>query len=134
MSDKVREFCNSVHDKLATLEGRMESLKLNIGSTCYSLHDKLDELRHKSEARKQAVAQARTNLERWSDDNKAESDDTIDQWIDTRQTRKLDARAEKAEECAWVAIELAEASIDDAERMVLETIAARFAAEAVTVG
>jgi hypothetical protein len=134
MSDKVRQFCNSVHDKLATLEGRMESLKLNIGPTCYSLHEKLDELRHKTEASKQAVTQARTNLERWSDDRKAESQDTIDQWIENRQTRKLDSRAQKAEEYAWVAIELAEVSIDDAERMVLEAIAARFAAEAVTVG
>ena len=134
MSDKVREFCNSVHAKLATLEGRMESLKLNIGSTSYSLLEKLDEVRHKSEAGKQAVTQARTNLERWSDERKAQSEDTIDQWIENRQTKKLNARAQTAEDCAWVAIELAEASIDDAERMVLEAIAARFAAEAVTVG
>ena len=134
MCDKVSRFCDSVHEKLETLQGRMDSLKLNVGSTWYCLQEKLDEVRHKGEATKQAVAEARTNLEQWVKEKKAETKGTIDQWVENGETQKLATRAHKAEDCAGIAMEIAQASIDDAERMVLEAIAARRDAEAVTVG
>ena len=62
MSDEVSRFCDAVHGKLDNLEGRMDSLKLNVGSTWHSLQEKLDEVRHKGEAVKQAVAEARVNV------------------------------------------------------------------------
>ena len=134
MSDEVRRFCDRVHEKLDALQGRMDSLKSNIGTTWHSLQEKLDEVRHKGEATKQAVAEARTTLERWVKEKKAEAKGTIDQWVEDRETQKLAARAQQTEDCAGLAIEVAQASIDDAERMVLETIAARRDAAAVMVG
>lgn len=134
MSDKVSRFCDSVHEKLGMLEGRMDSLRSNAGSTWHFLQEKLGEVRHKGEAAKQAVMQARTKLEKWDNEQKAEAKDTIDKWIENHETRKLVARAQTAEDYAGVALEVAGASIDDAERMVLEAIAARLDAEAVTVG
>lgn len=112
----------------------MDSLKLNVGTTWHSLQEKLDEVRHKGEAAKQAVTEARTNLEQWVKEKKAEAKSTIDRWVENRETQKLAARAQKAEDYAGIAIVIAQASIDDAERMVLEAIAARREAEAVTVG
>jgi hypothetical protein len=134
MSDKVIKFCDSVHEKLGSLEGRMDSLKLNVGTTWHSLQEKLDEVRHAGEARKQAVTQARASLEKWLREKEAEQQSTVDRWVENRETQKLAARAQKAEDCAGSAIEIAQASIDDAERMVLESIVARRSAEAVTVG
>jgi hypothetical protein len=134
MSDKVSRFCDSVHEKLSTLEGRMDSLRSNAGSTWHFLQEKLGEVRHNGEAAKQAVAQARSKLEQWDNEKKAEGKDTIDQWIAHRETGRLAARAQTAEDYAGVALEVAEASFDDAERMVLEAIAARRDAEAVTIG
>ena len=83
--------------------------------------------------KRQAVTQARIDLEQWLREKKAEKESTIDQWVENRETQKLAARAQEAEDCAGVAIVIALASIDDAERMVLEAIAARRDAEAVTV-
>ena len=130
MSDLVRRFCDSVHVKLASLEGRMDSLKLNVGPTWHNLQEKLDEVRHRGAAERQAVTQARADLEHWADDKKAEAKEAIDQWIEDGQTRKLVSRAETAENYAGVAIDVAQAGIDEAERMVLEAIAARLDAEA----
>ena len=87
MSDKVSRFCDSVHEKLGTLEGRMDSLKLNVGTTWHFLQEKLDEVRHKGEAAKQAVTEARTKLGAVGTEKKAEAKDTIDQWIENRETR-----------------------------------------------
>jgi chromosome segregation ATPase len=126
MNDKVQEFCENVHSKLESLEGRMDSLKLNIGTTWHSLQEKLKEVRQHHEASRQPLADARSSLEKWFDKNNAETKTTID-----RDTQQLAARAQKAEECAWTAIRIAEASIDDAERMILEAIAAKLDAEAV---
>ena len=91
MSDKVIKFCDSVHEKLGSLEGRMDSLKLNIGTTWHSLQEKLGEVRHTDEARKQAVTQARDNLEQWFREKTAEKDSTIDRWIENREIQKLTA-------------------------------------------
>ena len=131
MKDKVQEFCKSVHDKLETLEGRMEALKLNIGTTWHSLQEKLREVRRQHETSRQSLAGARSSLEMWFDANNAETKSTIDQWVTNRDTPQLAARAQKAEDCAWIAITIAEASIDDAERMILEAISAKLDAEAV---
>jgi peptidoglycan hydrolase CwlO-like protein len=120
MSDKVSRFCDSVREKLETLEGRMDSLKLNVGSTWHSLQENLDELRHKGEVTKQVVAETRANLEKWGTEMKAEGKEMIDRWVGNRETQKLVARARKAEDCAEAALEIAQASVDDAERMILE--------------
>ncbi len=133
MCDKVSRFCDSVHEKLDTLEGRMDSLKLNVGTTWHFLQEKLVEVRDKGEATKQSVTEARTNLDQWINEKKVEAKSTIDQWVENRETEKLAARAQKAEDCAGIAIEIAQASIDDAERMVLEAVAARRDAQAVMV-
>ena len=134
MSDKVRKFCDGVHEKLETLSGRMDSLKSNLGTTWHSLQTKLDEVRHKGDATKQVVAESRAKLEQWITAKDAEVKGAIDKWVEDRETEKLVARAQKAEDSAVLAIMIAEASIDDAERMILEAIAARLDAEAVTAG
>ncbi|MEK6261656.1 MAG: hypothetical protein AABP62_23905 [Planctomycetota bacterium] len=132
MSDKVRTFCDHVQDKLTTLDGRMNSLKLNSGPTWHFLQEKLDEIRDRGEADRPAIHQARTKLEQWCDDRKSEATHTIDHWRKNRETTKLAERAQRAEEHARYAMQIAEASIDTAEQMILEAISARLDAESVT--
>ncbi len=130
MPDSAHEFCDSVHEKLEALQGRMDSLKLNIGTTWHSLGEKLDEVRLKHGAAKPALAEARATLEKWVAEKNAEVKNSIDQWVENRETQKLAARAQHAEECAWLAIMIAQASIDDAERAILEAIAAKLDSDA----
>ena len=132
MSDKINRLCDSVHEKLESLEGRMEFLKLNQGTTWHFLQEKLKELRHNGEATMQADLDARTCLEQWVEEKKGEAQSTIVQWVANHDSQNLAARARETEECAGIAIEIAQASVDDAERMVLEAIAAWLDAEAVT--
>ncbi len=132
MSDEVSKFCDSVHEKLETLQGRMDSLKLNIGTTWHLLQEKLEEVRRRGQARQSAVAEARARLEQWYQQNESETKSTINQRVDSRDNQMLASRAQATAESAWVAILLAEASIDDVERMVLEAIVAQREAEAAT--
>ena len=110
----------------------MESLKVNQGTTWHFLQEKLKELRHNGEATMQADLDARTCLERWVKEKKVEAQRMVDQWVEGHDSQKLATRAQQTEDCAGIAIEIAQASIDDAERMILEAIAAWRDAEAVT--
>ena len=130
MNDMVNEFCKRVHAHIEDLDGRLDLLKLNYGTTWHSLREELDEVRLAVEARRKDVTQARSNLAQWASER--ETEDTILRWIENRETEKLIARAQKAEDNAYVAFTVAEASLNDAERMVLEAISAWRDAQAVT--
>jgi len=129
MTDLVKEFCDSIHGKLSTLESRMEVLKSNVGSTWNSLQEKLEEVRERSELHRTAIAQARTALEQW--DRQIQSEDPSNGEWQHREVSEVAARARQAEDGARLAIQIAESSFDEVERMVLEAIAARLEAEAL---
>lgn len=132
MSDNVSGFCDGVHEQLEALEGRMDALKANIGTTWHSLHEKLDEVRRRDVETRPVVIKARTRLQQWFQERGAEVQGTIEQSVKGHETGQLSERAERAEEFAGIAIMLARASIDDAERMILEAIAARLDADAAS--
>lgn len=133
MTDDVIGFCESVDSNLEALQGRVESLKLNIGTTSCQMHAKLAELSHRNEGAQHSVTQARRQLEEWFKLKESESQSTIARWVQNHETGKLAARAGQAEECTASAFAIAQASIDTVERLVLEAIVARRDAEAVTV-
>ena len=134
MDDVVARFCDNVHEKLETLQGRMESLKLNIGATYHLLHEKVVEIRKAGEVRQSPMNEARASLEQWIEETRAEVKNRTGQGIRNHEVQDLSERADRAEGCVEIALKLAEASIDDAEWMILEAIAARLEAEAVPDG
>src|SRR5579871_2703957 len=131
MARNAREFCNDVHEKLATLDGRVQALKSNLGSTWQHLQEKLEEVRARGEDRRPAIDQLRNKLEQWFADKKSEDTNAIGQFKENRDSKNLGQRAQRAEDHAAYAIQVAEASFDEAERMILEAISARLQAEAV---
>lgn len=134
MNDVVAKFCDNVHEKLETLQGRLDSLKLNIGATYHLLHEKVVEIRKAGEVRKLPMHEARASLEQWIEETRAEVKNRTGQGIRNHEVQDLSERADRAEGCVEIALKLAEASIDDAEWMILEAIAARLEAEAVPDG
>ena len=138
MSDRVNKFCTSLQSKLNDLEDRTKSFKARMRSAPKqaedALHEQLDRAQQKAESHKQAIAKARTTVQNWVDQKKAQAKATVDQWKADHEARKLANRADRAEEYAAAAILVAVASIDEAEQAVFEAIAARLDAEAVPAG
>jgi len=130
MTDLVNEFCDNIRGKLSTLESRMEVLKSNVGSSWNSLREKLEEVRGRSELHRDEITEARNVLEQWEQQIQAEDPLKKGEW-QQRGVSELAARARQAEDGARLAIQLAESSVDEVERMVLEAIAARLEAEAL---
>jgi hypothetical protein len=127
----MERFCNGTHKSLDALQGCIDVLKLNLGTSHHCLEQKLDELRQNCEAKKGRIAEARIQLESWRTKREVCANDD---GISSGDAQLLAARAQKAEECVANAFLLAHASLDDVERMTLEAIAARIDAETATVG
>ena len=127
MSDRVNKFCASLQGKLNDLDDRLTSFKTSLQSAPKqaedALHKQLDQARHKVESQKQAVAKARTSVQNWMDQKKAEAEATVDGWKAGREAKNWQF-ADRAEEYAAAAIEVAVLTIDEAEQAVLEAIAA----------
>ncbi|RLT20930.1 MAG: hypothetical protein DWI29_02980 [Planctomycetota bacterium] len=130
--DVITRFCDNVHEKLETLQGRLESLKLNIGATYHLLHEKIVDIRKAGEVRHLPTDEGRASLEQWIQETRTEAKNRVERGIRNHEVQYLSERADRAEACVEIAMMLAEASIDDAEWMILEAIAARREAEAVT--
>lgn len=133
ISVNVRTFCNHVQAQVASLRGRIDSLRRNVGTTHYSLQGRLKELQRKNDACEVAATHARLRLRQWLIERKAEVRSEIDRQIADHDSRFLDQRAINAEHFAELAMALAEAAIDDAEHMILEAVASRHDADLAAV-
>jgi hypothetical protein len=131
MHEEICNFCDEVHGKLSTLQSRIDCLKRNVGTNRYLLNEKLESVRKRRAAAVQAVSEARTELEQCVLSTNLESKQMVRKWIEERDSVRLLNRAKNSERCALLAIAIAEAAIDDTERMILEAFAARQDAEAV---
>lgn len=137
MSDRINKFCTSLQNHLNALEERAISLKASLQAAPRqadeALRKKLDQAARKVESQKQAVVRAKNNVQNWFEQKKVEAQATVDEWKSNHEAKKLAHRADRAEEYAAAAMLMAQASIDEAEHAVLEAIAARLDADAVTV-
>jgi hypothetical protein len=134
MNAKVDQFTDKLRDRLNTIESRLESAKADMQSLAnqgeQALRLKLDEARAKIHAQKERVDQARANLTAWGQQKLAETTEAVSQWKAKRETRKLNARADRAEAYAADAIEYAVASIDEAAAAILDAVVTRLDADA----
>jgi membrane protein involved in colicin uptake len=135
MSERIDNFCKSLNEKLNNVEGRMNALKTRVNSAPKEAQDALrrhlDAAHQKLEGQKKAIEQARTNAGNWVAQKKSEGAAAIEQWKADREAKKLAHRADEAESYAAAEIEIAAATIDEAEQAVLEAIVARMDADSV---
>lgn len=129
MSARVDQFCDKLRGRLNAIESGFKSVQTDVqtlpAKAEKALRDKLAEARTKVEAQKGRVERARADLKAWADQKSAETMEAISEWKAKRESRKLKARAERAEAYAETAIDLALASMNEAEEAILDAVAAR---------
>jgi hypothetical protein len=134
MSAKVDIFCDNLRDQLNAVESRVGSVKANVqalpGKVGRALQDKADRVRSKVRAQKDRIDKNRADLKAWAEEKSAETQSTINEWMAKRETRKLNARADRAEAYAMAAVAVAMASIDEAEEAILDAVVSRMDADA----
>jgi hypothetical protein len=134
MSTAIDNFANQLHDNLEAVEDRAKSLNKSIKSATKKnqaeIQSKLDEAKASVAAKKQEFDEYRAKLQTQFEDKEAEVKSSIDEWKANREVKKLEHRAEKAEDYAATSVFVAMAMMEEAEEATLAAICNRMDAEA----
>ena len=134
MSPAIDNFTQQLHDNLEAVENRAKSLKKYIqalpGKTQAEIQSKLDEAKINLDAKKQDFDDYRAKFKTQLEEKESEVMSNITEWKASRETTKLEHRADKAADYATTATLLAMATIEEAEAATLAAIAAKLDAEA----
>lgn len=134
MSTTVDNFTKKLHDNLEAVEERVKSLRDSLQSvpkkTQDEIQSKLDEAKATLNSKKQEFDEFRAKLKTQFEEKESELKSDVEEWKSSREMKKLEHRANKAEDYAVTAIALSVATIQEAEEATLTAIAARLDAEA----
>ncbi len=134
MSTTIDNFTQQLHDNLEAVEDRAKSLKESIQSapkkTQAEIQSKLDEAKAKLDAKKQDFDGYRAKLKAQFEEKESEVKSHVEEWKVSREIKKLEHRAGRAEDYAATATFLAMATLEEVEEATLAAIAARRDAEA----
>jgi uncharacterized protein (DUF342 family) len=127
MSAQVDQFCDKLRDRLDTLEERVQSAKSRIRSLPQRGEDavraKFEESHNDLQARKERFEQSAANMKARAQQKVAATKEEISRWKAQHEVRKLNARADCAEDYAADAIDFAATAIDEADAAILEAVA-----------
>jgi hypothetical protein len=137
MSIAIDNFTKNLHDNLEAVEDRVKSLRESIQSapkkTQIEIESQLDEAKVKLDAKKKEFDDYRAKLKAQFEEKESEVKSHVEEWKTSRKAKKLEDRADKAENHATTVTFLAIATLEEAEKATLEAITARLDAEAAAV-
>ncbi len=130
------ELKQKLQQHVDTARRRLDELKQGIASLGEedreALQEKSEEIHKKVEAQKERARQLRADLESWERERVSHTKEAVTSWRQRREIRKLQSRADRAEDYAVSTIVIAAMDADEAEEAVLDAISARLDAEAAT--
>ncbi|MCY7275432.1 MAG: hypothetical protein LH702_17260 [Phormidesmis sp. CAN_BIN44] len=133
MSVAIDNFTKKLHDNLEAIEDRAKSLRKSILSTPEKTHAEIQENLDKAKAtldgKKQEFNAYRAKLKTQFEAKEFEVKSHVEEWKANREVKKLNHRADHAEDYADTAIFLAMATMEEAEEATLAAVAARQDAE-----
>jgi hypothetical protein len=95
-----------------------------------AVQEKSEEIHKQVEAQKERTRRLRADVETWRREKVSHTKETVASWRQKHELRKLQSRADRAEEYAVNAIFIAALDADEAEEAVLDAVSARLDAEA----
>jgi hypothetical protein len=129
MSQRIDQFNESLRLKLANVDSNINALKVRIDGKARNaeldVQNHLDAVDKAIEQGRGKVAAAQAEIKKWAEQQKAVGHEKIAEWKAKRDIGKLKVRADLAESYAAAAIDVAVASVDEAERAALEAWLAR---------
>ena len=138
MSEKIDQFCNNLRDRLTKVDDRIQGFKASVDSVNAKakadIQSQLDKVKADFEARKRKSEEAHERIKANIEEKKAETEAKIEEWKHGREVKKLERRAQRAEDYAADRAWLAMLSVEEAEYAMLEAIAARIEADEVAEG
>jgi hypothetical protein len=134
MSAKVDQFCDTLRDQLNLIEQRLQAVKVNVEGLPEqaekAVRAKVEQAQANLHAHRERVELTWADLKARAEEQIVETKETVNKWKANRELRKLQARADRAEEYAECAIEFAVAAVNEAEKAIFDAVVARMDADA----
>ena len=119
---KLHEKIDSSINGLKTIKAQIEYIQKD---TETAIQTKLTAAKESVEGKKQEAAAAKARLEGLIEEKKTETETAVAEWRTNRDRKKLEKRAERAEQYADVCVEMVQSAAMQAEVAILEAVAAR---------
>ena len=97
-----------------------------------ALRKRRDEIDQRLEEQREKAQQLQADIESWKNEKVAHTQDAITTWRKKRELKKLENRAERAEEFAIDLVLTAAYDFEEAEQAVLDALTARYDANAAS--
>lgn len=127
LKQKLQQHVEVARKKLDDLKQDLASLREEDQE---ALRQKSEEIHRQVEAHKERSRQLRADLESWEREKVSHTKEAVASWRQRREIKKLQTRADRAEDYAVNAIVIAAIDADEAEDAVLDAVAARIDAAA----
>ncbi len=129
MDISLDEIGKRLHGKIDSAIDGLKAAKTQLENvqkeTEKAIQTKLAAAKENLEGKRQEIVAARASLEGLIEDKKAETEAAVAEWKAQHDRKKLEKRAERAEQYADACVEIALSAVVDAEIAILEAAAAR---------
>ena len=136
MSEKIDQFCESLRVKLTKMESSFEKMRegvhASLGEAEVEVRERRDAVAAEITAAQAEVADARNAAEKWVENAKTTSAETVASWKSNADAKHLALRADAAEAYASVTKKIANAALDEANLAALDAWLARHDADDAT--
>jgi regulator of replication initiation timing len=133
VSTTKQDLKQKLSRQIDTTREKLEALKKEIAGMhdedMEALRQKQENLRQRLDEQRAKAEQLQSDIEKWRDEKVAHTQEAIGSWRQRRELKKLQHRAERAEDYALDMVTYTAFDFDEAEQAVLDAIAARFEAD-----
>jgi TolA-binding protein len=133
-STATHDLKQSLSKHIDSARERLDALKKNISDIHEedkeTLRQRQEDIRKRLDEHKEKAKKMQADIQKWKEEKVAHTQEAIGSWRQKRELKKLQTRAERAEDYALDLVTVAALDFEEAEQAVLDAMAARFDAEA----
>jgi uncharacterized coiled-coil DUF342 family protein len=119
-----------LNQHLDAARAKLDALKKDLASMheedMEALQQKRDEIDQRLDEQREKAQKLQADIDSWKKEKKQHTEDAISSWRKKRELKKLESRADRAEEYAKDMVLTAVYDFEEAEQAVLDALAARY--------
>ena len=137
MSEQIDKFCDDLRVNMTMIDDKLRALKARArGKTNEAenaVRQQMDSIQKKIDKSNATVKAAKAKVAEWAKAQKAAAQNKIAEWKAEGDAKRLQARADMADDCAKAMSAIASSAVDEAAKAALEALLAHYDVAAAKV-
>src|SRR5262245_32805413 len=126
LKQKLSQHIDAAKSKLDALRKDVDGMH---AEDMQALQEHREAIQQRLDQQKDRARKTQEDISRWKQEKVAHTQEAVGTWRQRRELKKLQSRADRAEDYAVDMVTVAAYDFDEAEQAVLDAIAARYEAE-----